>query len=52
MFRCVASYGQTMVAGSVGGTLAFLVLLSFGGFLIPRRKTFPYSHELHIASKR
>ncbi|KAK1629536.1 hypothetical protein QYE76_003851 [Lolium multiflorum] len=36
MFRCVASYGQTMVAGSVGGTLAFLVLLSFGGFLIPR----------------
>ncbi|XP_037467333.1 ABC transporter G family member 41-like [Triticum dicoccoides] len=35
MFRCVASYCQTMVAGSVGGTLAFLVTLLFGGFLIP-----------------
>ncbi|XP_047046682.1 ABC transporter G family member 41-like [Lolium rigidum] len=36
MFRCVASYCQTMVAGSVGGTLAFLVILLFGGFIIPR----------------
>ncbi|EMS57423.1 Pleiotropic drug resistance protein 3 [Triticum urartu] len=36
MFRCVASYCQTMVAGSVGGTLAFLFTLLFGGFLIPR----------------
>ncbi|KQJ92711.1 ABC transporter G family member 41 isoform X2 [Brachypodium distachyon] len=36
MFRCVASYCQTMVAGSVGGTMAFLVILLFGGFVIPR----------------
>ncbi|KAK3139132.1 hypothetical protein QOZ80_5AG0378330 [Eleusine coracana subsp. coracana] len=36
MFRCVASYCQTMVAGSVGGTLSFLVILLFGGFIIPR----------------
>ncbi|KAM3193834.1 hypothetical protein ACQJBY_070459 [Aegilops geniculata] len=36
MFRCLASYCQTMVAGSVVGTLAFLVTLLFGGFLIPR----------------
>uniref|UniRef100_A0ACD5YHJ1 Uncharacterized protein n=1 Tax=Avena sativa TaxID=4498 RepID=A0ACD5YHJ1_AVESA len=36
MFRCVASYSQTMVAGSVCGTLAFLLLLLFGGFVIPR----------------
>lgn len=36
MFRCVASYCQTMVAGSVGGRMAFLVILLFGGFVIPR----------------
>ncbi|KAG2559520.1 hypothetical protein PVAP13_8KG016000 [Panicum virgatum] len=36
MFRCVASYCQTMVAGSVGGTMSFLVILLFGGFIIPR----------------
>ena len=36
MFHCVATYCQTMVAGSVGGTLAFLFPLLFGGFLIPR----------------
>ncbi|VAI80283.1 unnamed protein product [Triticum turgidum subsp. durum] len=36
MFRCVASYCQTMVAGSIGGTLAFLFTLLFGGFLVPR----------------
>ncbi|XP_037468082.1 ABC transporter G family member 41-like [Triticum dicoccoides] len=36
MFHCVATYCQTMVAGSVGGTLAFLFTLLFGGFLIPR----------------
>ncbi|XP_062203923.1 ABC transporter G family member 41-like isoform X2 [Phragmites australis] len=35
-FRCVASYCQTMVAGSVGGTMSFLVILLFGGFIIPR----------------
>ncbi|TVU02121.1 hypothetical protein EJB05_52388, partial [Eragrostis curvula] len=34
--RCVASYCQTMVTGSVGGTLSFLVILLFGGFIIPR----------------
>ncbi|TVU26737.1 hypothetical protein EJB05_29297, partial [Eragrostis curvula] len=36
MFRCVASYCQTMVVGSVGGPTAFLVVLLFGGFIIPR----------------
>ncbi|VAI30388.1 unnamed protein product [Triticum turgidum subsp. durum] len=36
MFRCIASYCQTMVAGSVGGTMAFLATLLFGGFIIPR----------------
>ncbi|XP_045087511.1 ABC transporter G family member 41-like [Aegilops tauschii subsp. strangulata] len=48
MFRSVASYCQTMVAGSVGGTLAFLFTLLFGGFLIPRCKTLPYFRKLHI----
>uniref|UniRef100_J3KV08 ABC transporter domain-containing protein n=1 Tax=Oryza brachyantha TaxID=4533 RepID=J3KV08_ORYBR len=36
LFRCVASYFQTMVAGTVGGTMSFLVILLFGGFIIPR----------------
>uniref|UniRef100_A0A0E0NFV8 ABC transporter domain-containing protein n=1 Tax=Oryza rufipogon TaxID=4529 RepID=A0A0E0NFV8_ORYRU len=36
LFRCVASYCQTMMAGSVGGTMSFLVILLFGGFIIPR----------------
>ncbi|EEC73306.1 hypothetical protein OsI_07483 [Oryza sativa Indica Group] len=36
LFRCVASYCQTMVASSVGGTMSFLVILLFGGFIIPR----------------
>ncbi|KAJ1264617.1 hypothetical protein BS78_08G013200 [Paspalum vaginatum] len=36
MFRCVASYCQTMVAGSVGGTMLLQVILLFGGFIIPR----------------
>ncbi|KAL5204060.1 hypothetical protein ABZP36_008931 [Zizania latifolia] len=36
LFRCVASYCQTMVAGTVGGTMSFLVILLFGGFIIPR----------------
>ncbi|XP_062206068.1 ABC transporter G family member 41-like isoform X2 [Phragmites australis] len=36
LFRCVASYCQTMTAGSVGGTMSFLVILLFGGFIIPR----------------
>ncbi|TVU26713.1 hypothetical protein EJB05_29272, partial [Eragrostis curvula] len=31
-----ASYCQTMVAGPVGGPIAFLVILLFGGFIIPR----------------
>ncbi|WVZ88192.1 hypothetical protein U9M48_034739, partial [Paspalum notatum var. saurae] len=36
MFRCVASYCQTMVAGPVGGTMMLQVILLFGGFIIPR----------------
>ncbi|AQK39261.1 ABC transporter G family member 41 isoform X2 [Zea mays] len=36
MFRCVASYCQTMVASIVGGTMALLLILLFGGFIIPR----------------
>ncbi|VAI01859.1 unnamed protein product [Triticum turgidum subsp. durum] len=35
-FRCVASYCQTMVVASICGTLTFLVMLLFGGFIIPR----------------
>ncbi|KAG0520026.1 hypothetical protein BDA96_08G037400 [Sorghum bicolor] len=35
MFRCVASYYQTMVASVVGGTMLLLLILLFGGFLIP-----------------
>jgi hypothetical protein len=42
MFRCVASYCQTMVAGSIGGTLSFLAFLLFGGFIIPRLKILHY----------
>lgn len=52
MFRCVASYCQTMVAGSVGGTMAFLVILLFGGFVIPRCKKLPYFHKFCIGNKR
>ncbi|KAM0834129.1 hypothetical protein ACQ4PT_063808 [Festuca glaucescens] len=36
MFRCVASYCQTMGASTVGGTLAIQVILLLGGFIIPR----------------
>ncbi|OQU78700.1 hypothetical protein SORBI_3008G033700 [Sorghum bicolor] len=36
MFRCVASYCQTMVASVVGGTTILVPILLFGGFLIPR----------------
>ncbi|KAL6905801.1 hypothetical protein ACP4OV_003402 [Aristida adscensionis] len=36
LFRCVASYCQTMVGSVVGGTLSLLVILLFGGFIIPR----------------
>ncbi|XP_044946360.1 ABC transporter G family member 41-like isoform X2 [Hordeum vulgare subsp. vulgare] len=35
-FRCVASYCQTMVVASICGTLTFIVMLLFGGFIIPR----------------
>jgi hypothetical protein len=48
MFRCVASYYQTMVASVVGGTMLLLLILLFGGFLIPHRKTFPCFHEFII----
>ncbi|XP_051216581.1 ABC transporter G family member 41 [Lolium perenne] len=37
MFRCVASYFQTVVVSSVGGTMTFVAILLFGGFIIPRQ---------------
>ncbi|XP_040385578.1 ABC transporter G family member 49 [Oryza brachyantha] len=36
LFRCVGSYCQTMAVGSVSATMSLLVVLLFGGFLIPR----------------
>ena len=51
MFRCVASYCQTMVASVVGGTMALLLILLFGGFLIPHRKTFPCFHEFVLQAR-
>ncbi|XP_047047902.1 ABC transporter G family member 41-like [Lolium rigidum] len=36
MFRCVASYCQTMGPSTVGGTLGIQVILLLGGFIIPR----------------
>lgn len=38
LFRVVASYFQTVVASTLGGTFALLLILLFGGFLLPRRK--------------
>ncbi|ONK78768.1 uncharacterized protein A4U43_C02F22210 [Asparagus officinalis] len=35
LFRFLASYFQTPVASTVSGTLTFLVLLVFGGFILP-----------------
>ncbi|XP_020241545.1 pleiotropic drug resistance protein 3-like [Asparagus officinalis] len=35
LFRFLASYFQTVVASSVSGTLSLLVLLVFGGFILP-----------------
>ncbi|XP_020101536.1 ABC transporter G family member 41-like [Ananas comosus] len=36
LFRVVASYFQTVVASTLGGTFALLLILLFGGFLLPR----------------
>ncbi|KAJ1696028.1 hypothetical protein LUZ63_012726 [Rhynchospora breviuscula] len=36
LFRCVASYLQTGVASTLGGTLVLVLFLLFGGFILPR----------------
>ncbi|XP_034604276.2 ABC transporter G family member 41 isoform X1 [Setaria viridis] len=36
MFRCVASFCQTIPIASIGGILLFLIILVCGGFIIPR----------------
>ncbi|XP_072974963.1 ABC transporter G family member 41-like isoform X2 [Typha angustifolia] len=36
LFRLIASYLQTVVASTLGGTMSFLVILLFGGFILPR----------------
>jgi len=38
MFRFIASIFQTVVASVTAGTVAIVVVLLFGGFIIPRRK--------------
>ncbi|CAL9110514.1 unnamed protein product, partial [Musa textilis] len=36
LFRFIASYFQTAVASTVGGTMCLLVILLFGGFILPK----------------
>ncbi|KAK5843041.1 hypothetical protein PVK06_005470 [Gossypium arboreum] len=36
MFRCVASLFQTIVASTTVGALAIMIVLLFGGFILPR----------------
>lgn len=38
LFRFVASYFQTAVAATISGTMCLIVILLFGGFVIPKRK--------------
>ncbi|THU63952.1 hypothetical protein C4D60_Mb01t21280 [Musa balbisiana] len=38
LFRFVASYFQTAVAATISGTMCLIVILLFGGFIIPKRK--------------
>ncbi|MBA0552062.1 hypothetical protein Golob_022904, partial [Gossypium lobatum] len=36
MFRCIASLFQTIVASTTVGALAIMIVLLFGGFILPR----------------
>nr|XP_015620171.1 ABC transporter G family member 49 isoform X2 [Oryza sativa Japonica Group] len=36
LYRCVGSYCQTIAVGPIAATMSLLVILLFGGFLIPR----------------
>ncbi|XP_021291929.1 pleiotropic drug resistance protein 3-like [Herrania umbratica] len=36
MFRCIASLFQTIVASTTAGALAIMIILLFGGFILPR----------------
>ncbi|XP_022749067.1 pleiotropic drug resistance protein 3-like isoform X2 [Durio zibethinus] len=36
MFRCIASLFQTIVASTTVGALAIMIILLFGGFILPR----------------
>ncbi|KAG8497099.1 hypothetical protein CXB51_008303 [Gossypium anomalum] len=36
MFRCIASLFQTIVASTTVGALAIMIVLPFGGFILPR----------------
>ncbi|MBA0608693.1 hypothetical protein Godav_020883, partial [Gossypium davidsonii] len=40
MFRCIASLFQTIVASTTVGALAIMIVLLFGGFILPRRKIY------------
>lgn len=41
MFRFFASVSRTMVASATAGSFAILLVLLFGGFIIPQRKATP-----------
>ena len=51
MYRCVASYCQTMVGSTMGGTMLLLLILLFGGFIIPRCKAFPWFHGFKLQAR-
>lgn len=45
MFRFIASVFQTVVASMTAGSLSIIVVLLFGGFVIPKCKIFlTFSH--------
>lgn len=54
MFRFLASAFRTMVASATAGSFAILLVLLFGGFIIPQRKAtlfialFPYKFRIII----
>jgi hypothetical protein len=46
MFRFIASLFQTLVASMMAGSLSIMFVLLFGGFVIPKRKSFSISSHI------
>lgn len=49
MFRFLASAFRTMVACTTAGSFAILIVMLFGGFIIPRREYFQVIANVNIS---